>query len=679
MGIERIIRIGGQSQTPELEGKNLRIVSKDTGRTRLEGQILGKSYSAQEQVLKHAGYCLKSLHKGRSAPTWTLLEDFIERRYDNIYNQFAFQALDEDGFEVVGDRDPINLWLKGYTRHSSRVEDGGGPAEQETDFDALICRADANIHSLSQPERQALAAYWMEQLRENAGSRLFDYTDRAEQLRRDINAVHDEVNRRTLLAADVVGITTTGLARSVEMLRRVRAKVVICEEAGEVMEPHIISALMPGLEHFIQIGDHRQLRPQIQHWAGLSLESAAGRQYQLDRSQFERRAVGEPGMRAAAVAQLNIQRRMRPEISRLIRRIYPDLQDHDSVRQLPDVVGMRENVFWLDHDHMEDRADDQHRAKSHSNEWEIGMTKALVRHFVRQGTYAASDIAVLTPYTGQLQKLRAALKTDYEICLSDRDEDALAADGFTAEEEAAQADDRGGARKPLQKKTLIESLRLATVDNFQGEEAKIIIVSLVRANTQRSVGFLRTENRINVLVSRAQHGMFLIGHADTYLSVDMWAQIHAQLAETNAVGPALPLCCPRHPETAILCATPDDFLLYAPEGGCDRPCERRLDACGHRCQAKCHSRAMHDVFACSQPCPRIRPTCEHVCPRLCGDECGRCMTEMKDVALPCGHTTDVRCYQVKNLGTIRCTIKVTRLGSGLPTRSRDGMQRECLL
>jgi hypothetical protein len=46
-----------------------------------------------------------------------------------------------------------------------------------------------------------------------------------------------------------------------------------------------------------------------------------------------------------------------------------------------------------------------------------------------------------------------------------------------------------------------------------GEEAKIVIISLVRCNEEGKAGFLNSSNRINVLLSRAQHGMFLIGNA----------------------------------------------------------------------------------------------------------------------------------------------------------------------
>ncbi|KAJ5839597.1 uncharacterized protein N7525_004785 [Penicillium rubens] len=97
---------------------------------------------------------------------------------------------------------------------------------------------------------------------------------------------------------------------------------------------------------------------------------------------------------------------------------------------VPNVVGMRENVFWLDHRRDEDTSEDDIRVKSHSNRWEVDMATALVRHLVRQGEYSSNDIAFLTPYTGQLRKLRVSLSKDFEICLSERDLEALAAEGL---------------------------------------------------------------------------------------------------------------------------------------------------------------------------------------------------------------------------------------------------------
>ena len=45
-----------------------------------------------------------------------------------------------------------------------------------------------------------------------------------------------------------------------ELLKKAGPKVVICEEAGEVMEPHTLCTLLPTIEHGIFIGDPEQLR-----------------------------------------------------------------------------------------------------------------------------------------------------------------------------------------------------------------------------------------------------------------------------------------------------------------------------------------------------------------------------------------------------------------------------------
>lgn len=655
IGIDKIIRMGGRSQAPELEGKNLRVVSRDVPKTRVEAQTLGETYSLLAKYMEGAGNTLKPLHQARKGPTWAGLQSFLRRESPLTHRQLDPE--DSDGFTAVA-RDPLTKWL------GKRPPGTPGPGKDavisDEQISALTGRAEKNIHALTRVERWTLVENWLYQLCEDKSSLLFEAIVEAESLRGTKNAVHDEVNRRTLVQADVVGITTTSLARNIELLRRVRPKVVICEEAAEVMEAHVISALMPGIEHFIQIGDHRQLRPQIQNYS-LSLETASGLAWQLDRSQFERRAVGEPGLAPAPVAQLNVQRRMRPEISQLIRRVYPNLQDHESVMNLPDVAGMRHSLFWLDHRCEEDTKNDGIGVRSHSNQWEVDMATALVRHLVRQGKYNSSDIALLTPYTGQLRKLRAALSKDFEIFVGERDQEILASEEVFEND----LDERSLAatQAPVQKKQLLQTIRLATVDNFQGEEAKVIIVSLVRSNPAHKVGFLRTENRINVLLSRAQHGMYLIGSAETYLHVPMWADVHSRLA--GAVGPALALRCPRHPDEPILCAEPDDFTRYSPEGGCGKPCVRRLEPCGHRCQAKCHSEVMHDAFACCQPCPRIWATCDHVCPKLCGEKCCPCMVKVDGVRLPCGHVKDgIRCYQTLNLSIIKCEAPVNKTVPG---------------
>jgi superfamily I DNA and/or RNA helicase len=372
---------------------------------------------------------------------------------------------------MVG-KEPFEVWnqgTKGKARDESNASDETITTSQER-----VHNASRNVHGLSTLERRRLVELWVQEIHENKTDELFEFVKDNHNIHEQLEDIHDEVDRRVLQTADVIGVTTTGLAKRISVLQHVHCKVIICEEAGEVMEPHTISALLPSVEHFIQIGDHQQLRPQINNH-GLSLESRQGTPYQLDHSQFERLSMGEPGRPPFPVAQLNVQRRMRPEISTLIRTtIYPRLIDHEMTKNLPDVVGMRKNVFWLDHENMEEVPDTDRHQKSRSNDWEVDMTHSLVRHIVRQGVYNSSDIAVLTPYTGQLQKLRTRMRSDFEIVLSDRDEETLARDGFNEETATTEEDQTssGYRQKPLEKKKLSEFLRIATWTIFKARKAR---------------------------------------------------------------------------------------------------------------------------------------------------------------------------------------------------------------
>ena len=49
-------------------------------------------------------------------------------------------------------------------------------------------------------------------------------------------------------------MTTTGAARCHDILQRVKPRVIIVEEAAEVLEAHIISSLNTSCEHLILIG-----------------------------------------------------------------------------------------------------------------------------------------------------------------------------------------------------------------------------------------------------------------------------------------------------------------------------------------------------------------------------------------------------------------------------------------
>ncbi|CAG8709257.1 11917_t:CDS:2, partial [Racocetra fulgida] len=141
----------------------------------------------------------------------------------------------------------------------------------------------------------------------------------------------------------ILGATTSGVAKYRSLILHVAPQVMLVEEAGEILEAHVISSLCPSMQHIILIGDHRQLRPHISTKI-LSMDSQIGKAFKLDRSLFER-LINE-GM---VPSQIIEQRRMRPEIADLIRPIYPALMDAINTTKYPKVRGVKHDLFFFDH------------------------------------------------------------------------------------------------------------------------------------------------------------------------------------------------------------------------------------------------------------------------------------------------------------------------------------------
>lgn len=643
-GIKDIIRIGSRSKSERLQDLNLRIVGKKLDRTRAEKSGLYNVEEAIRDIAREIDTLINDLAGSRSLQS---LKNYLSGTYPRQYEELFGKS--EDGWQRVSHRPDriVDRWLAGGSRGTRSRRLDGLKAGQ--------------LSSMNHAERQLVYRHWMESIRDPIISEIAGLQDEHRRATEQRDRVRGDMDLRCLEQADVIGVTTTGLARQLDVFRKLRCKVMLCEEAGEVLEAHILTALLPSLEHVILIGDHLQLRPQIQNY-DLQSTNPRGQQYSLDMSLFER-LVRPPHANDARVpfSILETQRRMHPFMAELVRStLYPSLKDAEVVRKYPEVVGIKERLFWLHHERLEaTAANNDPLNTSHSNDFEIEMTAALVSHLIRQGEYALGDIAVLTPYLGQLQKLRQRMGSMVEICLNDRDLEALEADSSESPRQA----------KPSapSKSDLLKSVRVATVDNFQGEEAKVIVISLVRSNPQNKCGFLSTSNRINVLLSRAKHGMYIIGNSNTCQNVSMWANVIDMLQTGGHFGTELELQCPRHPETPIFVSQPDDFVRFSPESGCTLRCDKRLD-CGHSCTGRCHSDVLHSAVTCLEVCPRPKKGCDHPCPLRCGDTCQkRCQVQMRDInlILPCGHhLTSAKCWEVQNPASIRCMVTVSRTVPG---------------
>ena len=391
-----------------------------------------------------------------------------------------------------------------------------------------------------------------------------------------------------LKQADVIGLTTTGAAKYNSVMSQVAAKIVIIEEAAEVLEAHVLSTLTQHTQHLILIGDHRQLRPKPNSYI-------LARDYHLNVSLFERLVTN-----GLPCVTLEVQHRMRPEISEIVSsKIYGgSLKDADSTKRYPHIKGMKHNLYFVDHKQPETLNSD---LQSPTNHHEATFLARLCSYLLQQG-YRPEEITTLTPYTGQMFLLRRAFN------------------------EAG-----------------IINVCITPVDSYQGEENEIILLSLVRSNAANKAGFVRDNNRVCVALSRAKQGLYCIGNFSLFQKCSkLWESIISDLKAKQLISQSLPLQCKRHQRITEV-STSSDFDSI-PDGGCTDKCKHRL-GCNHVCPSLCHPDESRHTNPCMEPCPKRCQAGLHRCKLLCHDKCGECKELVEKIIPSCQHKQQVPCYK----------------------------------
>ena len=343
-----------------------------------------------------------------------------------------------------------------------------------------------------------------------------------------------------------------------------------------------------------------------------------------------------------------------PQVEDLISR--PFLRENITDRRFKDLDHyldvqfrlLREDMFFIDHQYIEESGNQSH---SHVNEHEAKFLVALCRYLLQQG-YKADQITLLTTYTRQMYAIRDCLQ----------EEDAIR-ESLRAENDPS-----------------VGCVRVTTVDNFQGEENDIILLSLVRSNKDEKVGFIKIVNRACVALSRARKGFYCIGNFGLLLKhSDIWKKIVTDLKASSSIGNVLPVVCQIHNDE-ISVKTAEDFNTKVPMGGCQRPCAVRLK-CGHACTLACHPYDRdHVEFRCQKPCEKKRTRCDHTCPKRCWEVCEQNCEIKVEKQLPiCGHTMLVRCDT--NPERIKCQKRCEKdlpCGHRCQRKCRESCTKKCL-
>ncbi len=289
---------------------------------------------------------------------------------------------------------------------------------------------------------------------------------------KEIRELEEKAVVRLISNAEVV--CATNVSSGAELLNDFHFDVAVIDEATQAMEP---SCLIPmaKTKKWVLAGDHRQLPPTV-----LSREAGA-----LNYTLFERwiEAYGSEMSK-----MLTVQYRMNKKIMRFPNEAFYDgaLKAHPSVQNhnigtlsgftlsgnltepWKSAVDPRVSVCFI---HVE--SGKEHKIEgsfSYFNRAESLAVKEVL-HALLACRLFPSDIGIISPYEQQVNALKEQLGN--------------------------------------------VGVDIKTVDGYQGREKEVIILSLVRANPEGTLGFLTDYRRLNVAVTRARRKLIVIGHKQT--------------------------------------------------------------------------------------------------------------------------------------------------------------------
>ncbi|THH09391.1 hypothetical protein EW145_g2049 [Phellinidium pouzarii] len=295
------------------------------------------------------------------------------------------------------------------------------PTSDRSLDDLLDCE---DVWSFSASERSRIDAHWVTEFRDfsyrTQKQRFEDLFAKHQDLRERQRNRDEEIRLELMRDSDLIGA-----AKVIAMLKGLGPRVMIVEEAGQVQESHVLASLVDSVNHLILIGDPLQLRPTLNNY-GLSMDNPQGGElFKFDMSLMERlSSTGLP------MSRLDVQRPMQSMVEE--KTLFPST-----------ILSRR-----------------------------VAMIKDLVKYLLRQGCYSnEGSIVILCAYLGQLAKVRDALKSEMTVVLDERDEVALA---------EREGDTEAQGEVSVERVDVTQKVKIRSVDNYQGEEADIVILSLVR-------------------------------------------------------------------------------------------------------------------------------------------------------------------------------------------------------
>lgn len=297
------------------------------------------------------------------------------------------------------------------------------------------------------------------------------------------------IDRELFTEARVVACTLVGAASRV--LERKRFSSLFIDEAAQAIEAACWIAINKA-DRVILAGDHCQLPPVIK-----CVEAARGG---LDRTLLQKVLLRRP----ECVSLLKVQYRMHEDIMRFSSRwfYHNELQAAPEVRDRG-ILDFDTAISWIDTSEFDfsEKCVGEGVGRMNAGEAELLLNQLKV-YMQRIGEARILeeniDFGVISPYRAQVQYLRQLIRKDAFF-------------------------------RPFRRLITVH-----TVDGFQGQERDVIYISLVRANENGKIGFLRDLRRMNVAITRARMKLLILGDVPTLTRHPFYRELFEYVEELRS-------------------------------------------------------------------------------------------------------------------------------------------------
>lgn len=307
------------------------------------------------------------------------------------------------------------------------------------------------------------------------------YHQRLDRLKSRATELELRINAELFDNARVIASTLTGAAN--RLLDGQKFGTLFIDEAAQALEAACWIAIRRA-SRVIFAGDHCQLPPTVK-----SLPALKGG---LGKTLMERIVENKPEV----VTLLEVQYRMCDAIMRFSSDYFYGgrVQTAPQIRHRS-ILDYDIPITWIDTADMDFREEFVGESFGRINKSEAELTLlTLERYYSRIGKQRILDehidAGIISPYRAQVQYLRRQI------------------------------------RKKEFFKPYRHLISVNTVDGFQGQERDIILISLVRANDEGQIGFLRDLRRMNVAITRARMKLIILGDSATMTRHPFYKQLY---------------------------------------------------------------------------------------------------------------------------------------------------------